>query len=108
MTNQDRLIIIKEVIEEMNKSQQIEILKLLKNESISLSENNNGTFINLSDLSEITIQKLEKYIEFVRNQQKQLLCIEKEKINIKNEFFTQEKKNIKKSNKEISNILTDE
>ena len=108
MINQDRLLFIKELIEDMNKCQQIEILKLLKSESAIVSENNNGTFINLTDLSELTIQKLEKYIEFVRKQHTQLLYIEKEKANIKNEFFTQENKNIKKRNKEVSNILINE
>ena len=109
MVNVDRLLIIKELIEVMNKCQQIEILRLLKTELVIISENNNGTFINLTDLSESTINKLEKYIEFVHKQYTQLLNIENEKTTIKNEFFAQEKKNIKsKRNKEVSNITINE
>ena len=108
MTDIERLQNIKDIIEQFNKQQQIEVLRLLISKSANMSENNNGTFINLTDLSELTIQKLEKYIEFVRKQHTQLLYIEKEKANIKNEFFAQEKKNIKKRNKEVSNILINE
>lgn len=99
--NTDRLQIIKDIIEEMNKYQQIEILKILIKNSISVSENNNGTFINLSDLSGNIIDELEKYIEFINKQDNQLLNIETEKNNIKNEFFKHEKRNVKlKTNKE--------
>ena len=108
MINTSKLQNIKELIEDMNKCQQIEILKLLKNDSVTMSENNNGTFINLTDLSESTINKLLTYIEFVCTQQKQLLFIENEKITIKNEFFKQEKKVLKtkkNKDKEIPNII---
>ena len=99
--NTDRLQSIKDIIEEMNKYQQIEILKILIKNSISVSENNNGIFINLSDLSGDIIDELEKYIEFINKQDNQLLNIETEKNNIKNEFFKHEKRNVKlKTNKE--------
>ena len=90
----------------MNKCQQMEILKILIKNSISVSENSNGTFINLSDLSGNIIDELEKYIEFINKQDNQLLNIEAEKINIKNEFFKHEKRNIKlKTNKEKINTI---
>ena len=108
MINTSKLQNIKELIEDMNKCQQIEILKLLKNDSVTMSENNNGTFINLTDLTESTVNKLEKYIEFVGTQQRQLLSIEDKKQVIQNEFFKQEKRQsrIKKNkDKEIPNII---
>ena len=40
---------IKNTVELFNKQQQLEILKLFINNSVNISENSNGTFINLSD-----------------------------------------------------------
>ena len=106
MTDIARLQKIKDIIEYLNKCHQIEILKLLINNSAIVSENSNGTFVNLTDLTDIALVELEKYIEFVDEQQQQLLYIEKEKANIKKEFFKQEKRNIKlKRNKEEDNII---
>lgn len=100
---------IKEVIEQMDKCHQIEILKILVNNSILISENNNGTFVNLTDLENDIINKLENYIKFVNKQDDQLLNIEKEKAIIKSEFFKQEKKNTNsKRNKDNISIVLDE
>jgi len=105
----DRLQKIKENIEIMNKCYQVEILKLLNNEStVVLSENNNGIFINLTDLDISIIDKLEKFIKYVIEQQNELTIVEEEKAIIKNEFFKQNKKIINsKSNKEDNNIIVD-
>lgn len=100
---------IKEVIEQMDKCHQIEILKILVNNSSVISENNNGTFVNLTDLENDIIDKLENYIKFVNKQDDQLLNIEKEKAIIKSEFFKQEKKNTNsKRNKDNISIVLDE
>ena len=109
MITTDRLQEIKENIELMNKCYQVEILKLLNNESsVIISENNNGIFINLSDLDITVIDKLEKFIKYVRVQQNQLTIVEEEKAIIKNEFFKQNKKIVKsKDNKEDNNIILD-
>ena len=99
--NTDRLQNIKKTIENMNKCYQIEILKLLNEEkNIIMSENNNGTFVNLTNMDIDTISKLESYIDYVDKQQNQLLYVEEEKANIKNEFFKKEvkKKVVKNSN----------
>jgi len=104
----DRLHTIKETIELMNKSYQVEILKLLiSEESIVLSENNNGTFVNLSNLDIIVINKLEKFIEYVKTQQSQLSHIENEKLNIKNEFFNKTPQPIKIIKKDNINSILD-
>ena len=103
-----RLQNIKDLIEIMNKCQQIEILKLLIKSSVSLSENSNGTFINLSDLDDNNIIALENYIAFVNKQDNQLLNMEEEKEHIKNSFFKQEKRNTKlKKDKENTTIVLD-
>jgi hypothetical protein len=79
---------IKEKIEKMDKYHQIEILRILSNcTEVTLNENNNGTFINLTELSTETIKELEKYTDYVNEQQKQLKDVEKEKEQLEEKFF---------------------
>ena len=73
MSNIDKLQNIKETIELMNKCHQVEILKILKKESITMSENNNGLFINLTNLKEPIILELEKYINFCKYSTKSII-----------------------------------
>tara|TARA_R110002073_G_scaffold179623_1_gene338143 strand:- start:1005 stop:1376 length:372 start_codon:yes stop_codon:yes gene_type:complete len=79
---------IKETIENMDKVHHIEIFKLLNNENnINFNENNNGTFINLTDLKNNTIEKLQNYINYFKKQQSQLINLEDQKKQIENCFF---------------------
>ena len=79
---------LKERIENMQKYHQIEILRILKKFSfIMMNENNNGTFINLTEQSENVIVMLEKYTIYVNEQQQQLNQIEDEKTLIKETYF---------------------
>ena len=108
MTNIEKLQEIKEIIEELSLCHQKQILIILNDEpSVLLSENNNGVFINLSDLDERILEKLQDYIKYVNKQQLQLLSMEAKKDNIKNSFFTvANKKNIqKKKDKESVSII---
>ena len=107
MSEIDKLQQIKDIIETMNKSYQLEILKIFITESCSFSENNNGVFINLTELDFKIIYKLEKYIDFVYKQQNQLETVETQKDNIKDEFFNNNIKNNKyKVNKEIKHTIS--
>ena len=83
----DELNNIKLTIEKMDKVHHIEILKILLNEENNyINENNNGTFINLSDLKDSTIQKLKDYIIYFDKQQSQLINLENQKKKIENLF----------------------
>jgi hypothetical protein len=105
MADIDRLESIKNIIENMNKCHQTEILKILIKKSTPFSENSNGIFVNLTDKSEDILVELENYIKFVNKQFDQLSYIEDEKANIKNEFFKSEKRNnIEKRNKATTSI----
>lgn len=85
---------VKEKIEIMNKHHQIEVLRILKKDkNIVLNENNNGVFVNISYLDEITLSNLVKYIEYVENQTTNIETIENQKNEIETTFF--------KGNKEI-------
>ena len=79
---------LKERIERMEKYHQIEILRILsKFAEVSTNENNNGTFVNLTELSEDIIKELNKYADYVDEQQKLLKKIEKEKEKIEQTFY---------------------
>ena len=84
-------------IEKMPIYHQIEILRIFKESDILLNENNNGTFINLTELDNSIIDKLDKYISYVNEQETQLNEIENEKDRIQNTFF--------KDNKDNNNII---
>jgi hypothetical protein len=71
---------LKENIEKMSKFHQIEILRILSScDKVCLNENNNGTFVNLTEQSEDIILELKKYVKYVNEQQMQLSIVENEK-----------------------------
>jgi hypothetical protein len=80
---------LKERIENMSKYHQVEVLRILtKFSSVKTNENNNGTFINLTEQSPEVISELEKYANYVDEQQIQLKKGELEKEHIEQNFFT--------------------
>ena len=86
MTNE--LHALKEQIEQLNKIHQIEVLRILqKQDKITLNENKNGIFINLTNINEAIIVELNNYLEYVKQQENQLLEIEEEKNKLSNTYF---------------------
>ena len=82
------LICLKEQIEDLTKFHQIEILKILKeDDTITINENKNGIFINLTNLKESIVTQLEEYLKYVQKQEKQLTDIENKKNELSNIFF---------------------
>jgi len=80
---------LKERIENMSKYHQVEVLRILtKFASVKTNENNNGTFINLTEQTPEVISELEKYANYVDEQQIQLKKGEIEKEQIEQHFFT--------------------
>ena len=79
---------LKERIENMTKYHQIEVLRILRKfTSVKTNENKNGTFINLTELVPDVIDELEKYANYVDEQQNQLKKGEIEKEKIEQHFF---------------------
>jgi hypothetical protein len=79
---------LKDRIEVMEKYHQIEILRILRRfPEVKTNENNNGTFVNLTELSTEIIKELEKYTDYVDEQQKLLKKVETEKEEIEQAFF---------------------
>jgi hypothetical protein len=83
----ERLENIKTFIETLNKHHQIEVLKILDKQSCKLNENKSGVYVNLSFLSEETILALEKFIEYIKDQEESLNTMEYQKEEFKNAFF---------------------
>lgn len=88
---------IRDTIENMNKFNQVEILRILNiHDSVTLNENKYGIHINLSELDKNIINELSVYINYVITQEKTLNLVEKQKEEYKNIYFT---KDIKDNNK---------
>jgi hypothetical protein len=78
---------LKESIEKMSKFHQIEILRILSSSTnVCLNENNNGTFVNLTEQSENIIVELKKYVSYVNEQQSYLSIVENEKCRLEKIF----------------------
>lgn len=88
----DRLRRIKSRIEKMDKNNQIGALFMItKNKMIKYSENNNGTFINLTDIDDNMLVKIEEFIEYIELQQCDIQNLEDKKDYIENIYFKQNK-----------------
>ena len=88
---------IRDAVENMNKFNQIEILRILNNhKDVTINENKYGNHINLSDLKKELLDELNVYIKYVNTQEVALHQVEKEKETYKNTYFT---KDIKDKNK---------
>ena len=87
MSDIENLKKIKNSIELFNKQQQIDILKLFINNNVNISENSNGSFINLTEIDSTIISELEKYITFINTQNSNLNNFENKKKILENKFF---------------------
>jgi len=83
------LAVLKDKIERLSKTNQLEILSILKNANgIKLNENKNGVFVNMSFLPEDTLAEIDKYVKYVYDQETTLNEFENQKQDFKNTFFT--------------------
>ena len=78
---------IKKKIESLNKIRQIEIMKILIQNNISISENNNGSFVNLSYVPQECIDEITEYLEYINDQEETLEEIETVKAEFIKEHF---------------------
>jgi len=79
---------LKEMIEGMSHHHQIEVLRILHDKNNgSLNENQNGTFINITELNDNIKKELLKYINYVDVQRKLLDKDEVKKNELEEAFF---------------------
>ena len=75
-----RLQNIKKIVEKYNNEQQEDILNIIREgDNVSINENKNGFFINLTNLSNEIIGKIEKYMEYIILQENHLINMESQK-----------------------------
>lgn len=75
-------------IESLIKIHQVEILRILHKNGVYLNENQNGTHVNLMDLSCSVLEEIRKYLDYVKFQENSLDIDEKQKEKYKNTFFS--------------------
>jgi len=82
---------IKDKVEQMSKNYHIEIARILITKyNVAYDENQNGIFINLSQLSPDIHKTIAQFINYVDLQEKQLRDDENEKDGLKDIFFKKE------------------
>lgn len=79
---------LKEKIEELSNFHQIEVLRILHDAGITLNENKNGVFINITYLPENVVEKITEYLKYVNSQEYSLNEVEVQKETLRKEFFT--------------------
>ncbi len=83
-----KLNYIRDSIENMEKSNHIEILKLLsKYSDVVINSNKSGSRVNLSNLQPNIIEELLQYVQYIKNQEQTLNIIDKQMIDYKNIYF---------------------
>ena len=97
--NNDNLILKKkkliEISKNLTKIEYLEIFNIIQEDKCIYSENKNGIFINLSNVSENTIDKIFNFINFIKHKKEDLLKYE--------EYVTIAKKNISDIQKSVIN-----
>ena len=84
---------IRDSIENMNKFNQVEVLKILNNhKDVLINENKYGIHINLTELKKEIIDELSIYISYVNTQEVTLHKDEQQKDDFKNIYFTKDNK----------------
>ena len=90
---------LRESIENMNKFNQIEVLRILfKYKDVTLNENKYGTHVNLSELKKEVLDDISVYIKYVNTQESTLNADEQQKEDYRNTYFAKDIKDNFKNN----------
>ena len=65
---------------------------IFKNHNIHISENRNGSFINITNLQPNIIEELKLYISYINKQEKSLIDVENLKEELQKDFFDKDNK----------------
>ena len=87
----EKLINLKNKIENLDKTHHSKILNVLMQNEVKFSENRNGSFVNMNNLNEITIQKIEEILKYINTQEKHLQEVEKIKNELNHDYFSNKK-----------------
>jgi hypothetical protein len=87
-----KLVVLKELIENLDVFHHNKILKVLVQNNIKYSENRNGIFVNMNSFNEKTIKEIEKTLKYIKSQEKSLQDIETIKNEINKDYFENDNK----------------
>jgi hypothetical protein len=82
------LVQLRENIESLSVFHQKEILRILHINKVTLCQNKNGVFINLTYVDSSIIQLLSDYLNYVKKQEFNLSEIEDKKQTLSTQYFT--------------------
>ena len=90
---------LRESIENMNKFNQVEILRIFhKHKDVTLNKNKYGIHINLSEIKKDVLDEISTYINYVNTQESALNLIEQKKEEYRNTYFSKDIKDNTKNN----------
>jgi hypothetical protein len=90
---------LRESIENMNKFNQVEILRIFhKHKDVILNKNKYGIHINLSEIKKEVLDEISTYINYVNTQENTLNLIEQKKEEYRNTYFSKDIKDNAKNN----------
>ena len=78
---------LKDRIEALNQHHQIQILKIMMQCNVGMTENKNGSFVNLTNVDDAVISKINEYLSYVDEQESQLNEVENQKTELTKQFF---------------------
>jgi len=85
------IVDLKDKLEKMNKSQQIELARMLIHEyRVTYDENQNGIFINMSELPPSILDKVRSFLKYIELQEENITNVEREMNGLKDTFFKTE------------------
>jgi len=97
-TNINELKKLNNIVNKLNEIHHRKIFDIINENNIKYSENRNGVFVNLNNLSSNILDKIKQYIEYVKIQEKNISNFENIKKEFKKDFFTDVKKEDKDKN----------
>ena len=97
----DELKKLNKNVNNLNEIHHKKIFEIIQSNNIKFSENRNGVFINLNNLPDKIIDEIQKYINYVKIQEKNISNYKNIKNEFKKNFFT----NIKKEDKDKKTVI---
>ena len=89
-------------MESLFKEQQLKLLQILLQNNETVSENRNGSFVNLNKIKKKTITEIKEYLDYIKTQEQNLNKTEITKFEIKKLLKIPEDINLNISNSEES------
>lgn len=96
---------MKKRIEGLNITRQREILRILIDNNVSISENKNGSFINLTILTDKVISEINKYLQYITDQDETIAELESVKQEFECNYFDKDNKDKNENKSNSSDVV---